>query len=324
MSRQNLVIALRKGVTGTFERWHMVAGFLLANILVAWVLVAPLRGLLRGELDSNLYGDTMATGSSWTWFQTVDRKHPELFGNLQAWHDLLSHRGVGLRALASLSGPAAGAALAGLFLFWLNAVMHCGFLASFVPGERQRSFGAGCAHYALPASALAFFATLSYALVYGLLFVQTGRWTEGLRLAVDDERLALALTGGRLALTLAGFLAVKLIFDLAKVALVEKGNWNWLWATWLGARELARRPGGYALLYLLLGLLTLPWVGGWWLVFGRFVPESWFGLALTFVLQQLFLTGRIGLRLAHLAATQAYAATSKRSHVTPPWRVEPG
>lgn len=323
--RPTLLAAARAAVVQTAARPHLILALLTVNLLTAWMLVAPLRGLLGAELDSNLYGETMRTGVSWRWFDTVTREHPEAVGGYSAFTALVSDEGVRWKDLRDLSGTAAGVALAGLFLFWLNGVLHCAFLDSLQQGRTAAGFGAAAARFAPPLSALAGFALLSYALVYALLYVETGRWLADLRADVDSEWLAMGMTWARLALTLVALLAIKVFYDLAKVVLVERGTWNWPWAALLALKEFLHRGGRYLVLYLLLGLGTPLLAAAWWLTGGRLVASGWLLLVLLFVLQQLFLAARISLRLAHLAATRTLFRQhqERERSAKPPYKVEP-
>lgn len=319
--RPSLRASARLGFAEVLKRPHIVTALLVANLIAAWILTAPLYGLLSTELDHTLYGDAMATGASWRWFDTVDRNHPQAFGNLDAWGGLLSDGGVRWGDLRKLSGPALSFLLAGFSLFGLSALLHSGFLAT-LPAERRMGFAAATAYYALPTAALTFFAAVIYVAVYGLLYVQTGKWLEDFRTSLDSEWAAMALTWTRLGLTLAVLLLVKLVFDLSRVVLVDRGNWNWPWAFLVAVRELTRRPGRYLQLYLGLGAIAPILIGIWSLTFGRFAPQGWLGLLLLFLAQQIFLGARLALRLTHLSAARQVYLEGIRLREKPPFKVE--
>lgn len=313
--------AARTGIVGTAARPHVLLLLLVVNLLAAWVLAAPSRSLVWSTLDDNLYSGEMGTGASWRYFDTVQRRHPEAVGNLSAWNALFSDEGVRLADIRKLSGPPVAVAIAGLFLFWLNGLVHCGFLATLYP-DRPGGFTAAVGRFAAPASAIAVVALAAYVLVYQLLYVETGKLLADAREAVGSEWLAWGMTWSRLGLTVLGFLGVKVLFDLARIVLVHRNNWNWPWAGILALREVWRHAGRYLLLYLLLGLAAPVLVALWWLAPGRFAPQGWIGLGIMFLLQELFLAARIGLRLAHLAAAQTLYTTTPRRPRTPPYKVE--
>lgn len=298
-----LVAAL--GRTGARPR--LVAALLLVNLAAALVLTVPLGALLAAELDHNLYGDAMASGASWRWFDTVDRRHPAVLGDLAAWHALFEDEGVAWSDLAELSGVPAAVLAAGLALFWLNSLLHTGWLAAMLPGRRgtPRELFAEAARFALPTSLLAVLAVAGYAAVYAVVYVGGGRLLDGVGEAAQREWVSLGLTWGRLLVTLGGMLAVKLVFDLARAALVELGAWRLLPALGIAAGELVRRGPAYLALYLVIGLGTPLLAIAWWLLTLPLGPATgWAVLLLLFVCQQVLVAGRIALRLAHLAATQ--------------------
>ncbi len=318
--RPRIRTAATAGIRQTLARPRAVALLLLVNLLAAWVLAAPLGTLLSEELDLSLYGDEMATGASWRWFDEVDRQRGAEIGNLDGWHALFSSEGVGLTDLLALSGQAKAIALAALFLFWINGLLHCGFLATLYP-DRRGGFGAATARFAVPATLLAIGALFSYLLVYTLVYVQTGRWLARWMEALDSEWIVHAVTAGRLVLTVAALLAAKLFYDLTRVVLVERNSGNWPWAGLLALRALSRHGPRYAGLYLLLGLLTpaltllWSWSGGQW------APQGWIGLFLLFLLHQLFLATRIVLRLSHLAASRSLYRNTRRRSAKAPFKV---
>lgn len=324
MKQPSVTAAARAAWRAALLRPHVVALLVTLNLVTAWMLASPLRGLLSSTLDHSLYGEAMASGASWRWFDTVSRTDASAFGDLDAWKALFSDGGMRWKNLKSLAGPPAQIALAGLLFYWLSAVLHCGFLASLTP-DRRGGFAAASARYALPVSAFAFFALLTYAAVYWLVFVQTGKWLEDWSTAVDSEWAALAALWLRLGLTLAGLLAVKLLFDLAKVVLVERDTWNWPWSFLLAVKELGSRGRLYVGVYLLIGL-ALPALAALWSVTGaRLVAGGWVTLALAFVLQQTFVALLTLVRLAHLAGSRALylEALALKEAEKPPYKVEP-
>lgn len=321
--------ALRAAVA---RPWVTVA-LVAVNLAVALVVVAPLRGPLAADLDTNLYGGAMASGTSWRWFDTFDRRHPALLGDLGAWEALFGEKGVTLEGLRKLSGVPAAAALGGLLVFWLNGLLHTGWLAVLRAARARPGPATGTAppagprgvsgvfaaavRYAVPATLLAALALALYAGVYAALYVGAGRLIDRLGELSQRETVSLALTWGRLLLTAAAMLGVKLLYDLARAALVELGGWSVVRALAAAAGELVRRGAAYVALYLLLGAAAPLLVALWWLLTAPLAPQSWVGLAILFVLQQLFLGARVGLRLAHLAGTQALFL-ERRTEPEPP------
>ena len=326
--RPSPIAAAAGGLRDALGRPGAVLALLALNVVAALALAAPLASVLSAELDRNLYGETMARGASWRWFDTVDREHPVLLGDLAAWHALFSDEGVKLGDLAKLSGVPLALAAAGLGLYWLNALLHTGWLAALsrrdplaegapplAPGTAGAML-AGGARFAVPATAIALAAAAGYAAAYALAYVGLGRLLEGVGEAARREWVSLGLTWLRLVLTLGALLAVKLWSDLAKALLVERGAGRPLaalpGALAAAAGELLRRAPSYLTAYLALALGTPLLAALWRLVVVLLEPATLWPLLIVLVLaQQLFLGARITLRLAHLAATRRLLAARR-------------
>lgn len=311
-----LLVALRDAA----RRPTVVALLLLLNLGVALLVAAPVRSLLSAELDDNLYGEVMEDGASWRWFDTVERQHPQAVGDYSPWTALFSSDGVGLEELAAVSGPAAMLLLAALLLFLLQAPLHVGYLAAGRQGARA-VVSAGLAS-ALAAVALAVVAALAYAGAYALLFVAPAALLERYAEFLHSEPIHLVFTWLRLGLTLLALLSLKVFFDLAKLGLAQRagelgerpalgegstglGDLHHLPAALaLAVRETLRRGWAYVTLDLLLVMVVALLGLFWWWLSAPLVPATWLGLAILFVLHQLFLALRIGLRLAQLDATR--------------------
>lgn len=320
--RPSAIAAAAGGLRDALGRPGAVLALLALNLVAALALAAPVAGVLSAELDRNLYGETMAGGASWRWFDTVDREHPVLLGDLAAWNALFSEEGLTLGDLAKLSGLPLALAVAGLGLYWLNALLHTGWLAALSRQDQRFDDGgsplapgtagsmlAGAARYAVPATVIALAAAAGYAGAYALAYVGLGRLLDGVGEAAQREWVSLGLTWLRLVLTLGALVAVKLWSDLAKALLVERGAGRPL-AALPGALvaalgELLRRAPAYVTAYLALALGTALLAALWRLLSVLLEPATLWPLLVVLVLaQQLFLGARICLRLAHLAATR--------------------
>lgn len=323
--RPSLIAAVAGGLGDAVARPGAVLALLTIQLVAAIALAAPLATLLSSELDHNLYGETMARGASWRWFDTVDRQHPAVLGDLGAWNALFDERGVRLDDLAGLSGVPLAMAVAGLAFYWLNALLHTGWLWALggggdgggpssrpapARGAAAATF-AGAVRFALPATLIALLAAAFYAVAYALLYVGLGALLDGVGEASQREWVSLGLTWMRLALVLTAFLGIKLWSDLAKAALVARaaGGGSVLaalpGALLAAAGQLLRRGPVYATAYLAIGLGTPLLAALWWVVTLPLEPATLWPLLVVLVLaQQLFAGARIALRLAHLAATR--------------------
>lgn len=313
-----LLAALRRPLA----RPGVVVLFLLLNLAAALVVVAPVRSLLSAELDDNLYGERMEEDASWRWYDTVDRQHPRAVGDLSPWTALFSDEGVGWDDVAAVSGPPAAVLLAGLLLFLVHAPLHVGYLAvarrrwdggaatrGIEPERGATGVVAEAVRRAPAALVLGILAALAYVLVYALVYVAPAAPLARFAEFLQKEWVHLGQVWLRLALTVLLLLAVKVLFDLAKLGLVVDGGGRrrvpgaGLGAAFaLAGREMRRRGWAYLAVDLVLGVLLLAVAAAWWLVSAPLVPETWLGLVILFVLHQVFLAVRIVLRLAHLEA----------------------
>lgn len=326
MARPPFLPTVRRGLASVAVRPHLVLLMLLVNLLASWVLTAPIRGLLRATLDRNLYGDTMATGASWRWFDTVSRTSGPGLLDFSLFRNAAGADGLFPGDFLHLAGPLSGAVLAALILLWANSLLVCGFLAHLHPDHRG-GFGNAVVRFLFPASALTFFAVLSYGAAYFVCFVLTGYWLGPFAESFPSQGAVLALTAARFAVTLLVLLVLKVLFDLARVVLVDRDGWNWPWAFLMALRELVRLRGRNLLRYLALGafptaaalLLTLLW---WPLGSLLAAPQGWIVLLLAFLAQQVFVALRIGLRLSGIAAMHhLYQSTRTVVDAKPPFKV---
>jgi len=313
--RHGIPSAIVRAAGQVLARPRQLVAFWLLNLVVAALLTAPLAVVLSDHLDHNLHGERMAEGPSWRWLDTVDRTHPEVLGDRSAVSALFAAEGVGWEEMAELSGAPVAVLAGGLAVFWLNALLHLGFLSTLAGGRRDARGGllAGAARFALPGTVLAVGALMAYVATYALVYVGGGRLMEPLSRAPENEWVALGLLWARVTVTLLALLGVKLTFDLAKAWLVQRDSVNILSGNVLRAvlgalKELWRNGVRYGLAYLVVGavaaVVVLLW---WWLpdlgaITGG-LPQGWLGLVLVFLLHQLFLLARIVLRLWHLGVT---------------------
>lgn len=308
--RHGILSALVRAAGQVLARPRQLAAFWLVNLVVAAVLTVPLAAVLSHHLDRNLHGEVLARGPSWSWLDTVDRLHPELLGDLSAIEALFGPEGVGIEELGRLSGAPLTVVAAGLVVLWLNTLLHLGWLSTLAGGRGNARGGllASTARFALPGTGLWLGALLAYGTAYALVYVGGGAAMEPLSRAPENEWLALGLLWLRLAVTLLALLGVKLAFDLAKAWLVQRDRGNVLRAAIAGVAELWRNGVRYVAAYVLVGAVAALAVAFWWWLpdLGALtggLPRSWPGLLLVFLLHQVFLVVRIGLRLWHLGVT---------------------
>jgi len=141
-------------------------------------------------------------------------------------------------------------------------------------------------------------------IAYVLIYLGARRLFGAIEEAVRDvtvERTVLLWVAAGAALVVLLLTLVRVVFDYAKIAVVLDERRSALGAAWAGVRFVARHPfktlglfwvfTGVALLLLWLYGALAPTAG----------PGSWAGVILAFLLGQLALATRLGLRLATLA-----------------------
>lgn len=193
---------------------------------------------------------------------------------------------------------ATGAGFALLWIFLIGGVLDRFAHPRARPG--WEGFAAAGGRYFGRFLLLALVAGVAYFLIY-----LGGRglygWIEDATRDVTSERTVLLLMLAAAAAVVAALHAVRLVFDLARVAVVVGERRGTVASLGAGLRLAFRHPfrtGGLYLAFVLLGLalgglgaLVLPGAG----------PGSWPGIVLAFVLVQAVLAGRILLRLGLLA-----------------------
>ncbi len=143
-----------------------------------------------------------------------------------------------------------------------------------------------------------------YGLVFAL-FAPVARWADFQGRDAVSETAALGWALGRRALLLLALGAVFVVSSYAKAIVVLEERASALLAVVSAAGFCLRRAGavaGHALLCVALGLLLL---GVWTRLDAAWVTTGWKTQAVAFALMQLFVFGRIALRLAFLGGALA-------------------
>ena len=291
----------RRGLRQAAERPIVLVGLLLLELLPAAVLVMPARAALSEALDSTLWGETLRRGPDGEGLVGLVRSSAILGGPAA----LASAAGGRLPDSGPLAtGGVAAVLAAGVVLYWLHGLASCGFLATLYPERprEQRQFAAAAAYYALPATGLSLLAGAGYLTTIWLLYDRGAAATARIFGEPSTETLSLALTWGRLALTAIGILGIKLLLDLSRLEMVERGTRNWPWVAMLSLARFLRHGPRFLPLYFVHGAALLALATVWWLLPARYWPQGWLGLGLLFAAQQLFALARLGLRLGRLAA----------------------
>jgi len=297
----------------------VLAGMYLLTLLVALPLSFALRGMLVGHLGESLFADTMASGTSYDWWQEFSAQAtglgttfvPSIIGfgavleNLSALLDNLP-----------MATTIAGATTAWLVLW---SFLSGGVLDRYARGRPTRApgFFAACGTHFWRFLRLGLFAWLLYSVLFGLVHAWVfDDFYPWLTRDMTAERQAFAVRG--LCYLAFGALLVvcNLVLDYARIRIVVEDRRSAVGALVAGARFVRRHPAALRL-YLLNGTCFVALA----LVYALVAPGApsgqaiWIALALgqLYILLRhyvklLFYASQVSFfqsRLAHAAYTAA-------------------
>lgn len=310
----NAISAIRTGLVRSFGAPRLILTLWLVNLVLALPLAVVLGASIHASVKHSLVSDHLVRGFDTVWhseYQDAARDlestlDPAIVGvgaflqNLEAWWT---------GRLFSAPG-AAGILAAGVVYALAWAFLLGGVLQRFARPEGfegavfSQTFFGNCGRFFFRFVRLAFFSGLLYLGIYALArayFRGLQSWTR----EVTAERTVLLWVLVGAVVVVALLILVRLVFDLAKVMAVLEDRHGMLITLGAAARCFAGRPLTLLGLYLGLGLLWLLALAGYALVAPTAGPASWLGLLLAFLLAQVLLALKIGLRLSLLAGEMA-------------------
>jgi hypothetical protein len=280
-------------------------GVLLVTFLLALPLAATLGAMIEEHLGASLAADDVAAGWDAGWaaeFAAGAQGIGRTFG-----HEIIGFGGT----LAILSGladrealnPALAGAVAAYLLIWL--FLWGGILDRLARGRRigAAAFFSACGAWffrflrlAVPVAAAWWWL---FDIVHPLLFEGVyGRLTRNL----TSEPTAAAIRLGLYAVFFASIGLVRLVSDFARVRAVVEDRRSMVGAVLAGVRFMRRRPARVLTLYLLNGVALALVVTAWYLL----APGASSPPAVAFLLAQVYLLGRLWVRLAIMASAIAF------------------
>jgi hypothetical protein len=282
----------------------------LAVLWLALLLVALPAGVLIEEsihasIGASRVGESLRQGLNLSWLgeygsdaRGLERTlRPSIVGRGAIFDNLESWFGGAL--FLDTRTVAFGAAYALIWLFLLGGVLD-----RFARRERKFVFAPFMA-----AGARFFPRLLRLTVISGVMYFGIYRlarwlfpWIERLTrdVAVERQVLLANLAGALVVIALLGL--VNLVFGYAKIAVVYDGRRSSLGALMRGARFVARRAVEAIGLYLALALVALVVIALYALLAPGPGQSTWLGIALAFLLGQLFLVARLALRLTFFSA----------------------
>lgn len=287
----------------------------LVNLIAVLPATLMMASSIEEDLGESLFADSLAERLDTDWLAERDHRAqgiattftpPRLFGkgvvleNLDKWMS---------GSLLTIN-PAITAFALLYALVWI--VLQGGVLDRLAQPQVRftpQRFFAASGRYAPRLAVLAAMAGIVYYLVYrgaGLVF---GRLEEASRDVPSEGTVfgwVLAATIG-LVLVLQ---AVRLVFDFAKIAIVIDDVRMAPKALWIGLRFVLARPLRTVGVYAGVGILSLALMALYALLAPGAGQNGWLLVVLALVLSQLFVIGRLFLRVSLLgAALDTYRAT---------------
>jgi len=304
--------AIRTGLARSFGGPRLLVALWLVNLVVALPLAAVLGSSIHRSVAHSPRAEGLVEGFDTTWhggYQATARGlektlEPSVVGvgafldNLEAWWT--GHAFSGFPGLVAV-----GVLYALLWAFLLGGVLQrFARPEGFEGGVLSQSFFGNCGRFFGRFVRLALLSAVLYLVIYGLArwyFRGLQSWTRD----VTSERWVLfwVLIGAGLVVTL--LMGVRLVFDLAKVMTVQEDRRGMVLAVGAALRFLVARPFTLVGLYVGLALLWLVVLALYALVAPTAGPASWTGVLLAFLLAQVVLAVKIGLRLSLLAGETA-------------------
>ena len=298
--------ALRQGAARVYGAKRYLALAYAWNLILAASLGSVLYGALQASLGSSLAGERMRDGWDSLWYYSFSA---QASGVAATFRPSITGIGAVLDALdAFLDGFTAllfgglGSGVLPLTVVYVVSwtFLGAGFIATFVGQERGVGFLARAARW-FPKL---FVVTLVGLVFYGVLLGPVrGRLDGFVGEALHDtfdERLRFAWTVAEyLVLWMAIWLG-SLVLDYTKVVVVRRGvstEWGAIPAALvLASRILAGHPLKTGGLFLSTGLLWIAILLLYWAVVPGTADSSPLAIAITFLLGQLYVFARIGLR----------------------------
>jgi len=213
-----------RGLALSLSKPYLALSLWLIQLLLSSVLILPISNILHDLLDRSVAGSRMVANPDWGWWETLQREHPDLLGNLSKLSaGILTPEGVKSGDLPGLQGIGATA----IALAMLGVVLHAFALggsfgtlrepqASLVTFGREgmRRFPAFLA-FTLAALAAA-------GAAYRWIYLETGEALTRRVQELDTEGRALAVTGLRLLALLLALAAIKLAADSVRAIWVAR------------------------------------------------------------------------------------------------------
>lgn len=310
--------ALREGLRRAFASKRLLVLLLAINFLFALPATYAMSSILKASIGPSLVEQNLRQGFDTEWYGEFEFQVrglattfvPSVVGigpvlnNLEALLDgtLLS----GYSAIA-----AAGIAFLLLWTFLNGGVLDC-YRDERIFFSASQFFGAGAKYFSRFVRLL-----ILAGIVYFLLFEYAAPWlfqrVDAMTHDTTEERTVVMLTVAAYIVVIVLFSVIAMVFDYAKIAVIQRERRSALGALAEAARFVAHQPLRSFGLYCLVGVLFV-----FALILYRIVAPGanqshWFTVLGAFLLGQLFITARIWVRLVFLASETSFFTYASRS-----------
>lgn len=317
-----MIRALKDGFGAAWRNSGLALVLLLVNAGLAALLALPLLGLIERDLHERPSAERQRDGFDFAWWERFDDRHkgfPEAYGPALEGagfvlrnHDLLLRGQLPARLFdhgEKGATPALDPLILGLGVLYMVVTV---FLSGGVLSVLRRPWGGWKLRGLIHASGFYFGRLFRLALwtlaLYGLVFALNApfaRWADFQGREAVSETSALAWALGRRALLLLALAAVFVVSSYAKAVIVLEERASALLAlvsaVGFGVRRFAAVTGHALACALVLAAWTALWVAfdaGW-------LTTGYKSQLVTLLVMQLYVFGRIAVRLAFLGGAIA-------------------
>jgi hypothetical protein len=303
VTERHALACFLRGLALSLSKPYLAVSLWLIQFLLSTVLILPMSNFLHDALDNSVAGSRMVANPESGWWETVQREHPDLFGNFgELTAGLLTPEGVKSSQLAGLRGIGATAVSLGFLAVVLHAFALGGVFGTLrEPKASLVTFGReGMRRF--PAFLVFTLAALAAAgAAYRWIYLETGEALRERVANLDSEGKALAVTALRVLALLAALAAIKLVADSVRAVWVARPDLPPVSRFFAGIASALGRParlGGVLLSYAVVtAALYLVWL---WLDPSA-GGEARFALVPLILTQQVFVFVRLFVKVGYYA-----------------------
>lgn len=295
----------------TWRRYVLIVYGL--NLILALILASFVAADIRASLGSSAAAETLRDGFNDAWYRGFAAQAQGVSATFQPAVTGIGAVFEGLDAL--LQGEVfdfpGGIYWLGLLYWGMWVFFSAGFISLF-SGDRA-GFFRGAERFFLRFLLLAAGAGILYILIFTALLPLLTSLAEQHTREMIDERPVFYYTLGKYALVWLPVLLIQLVLDYSKVAAVRRDIplAQLQDAPLIALEFILRHPFRTLGLHLLLGIVWLLCLGGYWLIAPGAGQSYWVTIVLAFLIGQIYILSRIALKGWFLASETALYGQGK-------------